>query len=86
MYITSTCEATGGAWKLAQPSYTDRCHRYLLTGDPYGPSTRGKGNDSLADGHWLHRFPKSAAFYLIPRNFLRVQVELISAYLDYLLE
>lgn len=59
----------------------------VLIGPTYVPSARDKGNDSVwADGKKFHKFLKNAGFYLATRNPPVVQVEIISGYMDCLLE
>lgn len=54
---------------------------------PYVPSARSKGNDSLQQmgGNWSHKFLRNSGFYLNARNPI-VQLELISGYTHCLLE
>lgn len=61
--------------------------RYISVKSHMSPSVTGKGNDSvLADGKWFHKFLRYADFYLATRNPPKVQVKLISGYLECLLE
>ena len=61
--------------------------RYMSVKSCMSPSVTGKGNDSfLADGKWFHKFLRNVDFYLTTRNPPKVQVKLISGYLECLLE
>lgn len=61
----------------------------MLIGKPDVRFVRSKGNDSFGDSFgrqkWLQKFLRNAGFYLVARDLLTVQFELISG-LDCLLE
>lgn len=61
--------------------------KYMSVKIHMSPFVPGKGNDSfLADVKWFHKFLSNADIYLTTRNPPKVQVKLISRYLECLLE